>query len=466
MDTSSLKDILQKLSFVKNYSYFLLPVIIGLVGLLLFVPTYLMSGSLVKQIAKESVSKGKKIKSLSSSAVARDQWKIEEKYQVAYERDANQVAVKAKQSSQRELLSYNIFPAPTDSSMLIFDEFGQRFCEKIDIIFAGFNSGLCPTQAELEKSIESSLLGRSSRRRSSTGMLGLGMPGRSMPGRGMPGRGMMGPGMMGQGMGRTMYANTGGEVGDTIRDVICLDKATSISVYADGSELELYKFWDKSSATNERAERGSSRYVYKGRDIAVKWCWYTQAGYWIIEDVIETIGAINAGSNSVLTSPVKRLMNISFAGGAGGNTGEDDMSDRPVYVLSTDEGIVEPYTGRICDTEIDVVHFTVSVIVRTKSVLAFMNQLCSSKEHKFSGFSGIAPEQVSKHNQITILESSIVAIEREDGIHGLYRYGDDATVRLDLVCEYIFNKSGYDGIMPEPVKKNISGDDEEKNKRY
>ena len=37
--------------------------------------------------------------------------------------------------------------------------------------------------------------------------------------------------------------------------------------------------------------------------------------------------------------------------------------------------------------------------------------------------------------------------------HRLYRYGDDAVVRLDLICEYIFNKNGYEKIKPESVKK-------------
>jgi len=42
------------------------------------------------------------------------------------------------------------------------------------------------------------------------------------------------------------------------------------------------------------------------------------------------------------------------------------------------------------------------------------------------------------------------------GIHDLYRYGEDAVVELELVCEYIFNKKGYDEIKPELVKKGES----------
>jgi hypothetical protein len=82
-----------------------------------------------------------------------------------------------------------------------------------------------------------------------------------------------------------------------------------------------------------------------------------------------------------------------------------------------------------------------------------MQQLCSAKQHKFRGFSGEEQEQVFKHNQITVLESNIRSIDREDATHNLYRYGEDAVVVLDLICEYIFDKNGYDEIKPELVKE-------------
>ena len=71
-----------------------------------------------------------------------------------------------------------------------------------------------------------------------------------------------------------------------------------------------------------------------------------------------------------------------------------------------------------------------------------MQQLCSAKQHVFKGFFGREPERRFEHNQITILESNINSIDRNDGAHHLYRYGEDAIVELDLTCEYLFNKSG------------------------
>lgn len=88
------------------------------------------------------------------------------------------------------------------------------------------------------------------------------------------------------------------------------------------------------------------------------------------------------------------------------------------------------------------------------------------KSHKFRGWDGKVQEQVFKHNQITILESKIESINREDIAHERYRYGDDAVVKLDLVCEYIFNQAAYDKVKPESVKESVKQilDEQEKKK--
>jgi hypothetical protein len=35
----------------------------------------------------------------------------------------------------------------------------------------------------------------------------------------------------------------------------------------------------------------------------------------------------------------------------------------------------------------------------------------------------------------------------------LYRYGNGAVMQVDMVCEYLLSRKGYDSIKPEPVKK-------------
>lgn len=397
MDIPKFKDILQKLNVFKDYSALLVPIVITLVAVLLFIPNQLLSSRLKKQIGKESISIGKRIGSLSRNVESRDQWKIEQEYQQAYESDANQVALLGIQSDQRGLLSYRIFPEPEDTSALIFNEFGQKFRVMIDGLLEGINSSDCPTVAELKRSLGVSRTGQRFSGGVSLGSLS--------------------------------------EVDMAIMDALCRTKAETSSVYINPLELGGYEFWGE--------------YDYTGTKEVVEDCWYWQLGYWIIEDVIDTIAVVNASSNSVFTSPVKRLMGVSFSRMFSSTA----KVYKPKYVLKVRDGLVDPCTNRFYNSDINVVHFNFIVLIDAKAILPFMQELCSAKQHKFRGFSGTATEQKFKHNQITILESKIRSVELNDETHSLYRYGEDAVVELDLICEYVFNKKGYDKIMPESIKE-------------
>jgi len=225
-----------------------------------------------------------------------------------------------------------------------------------------------------------------------------------------------------------------------IVDAICMDTAKSTSVYINPTDISGYELWEG--------------YEYIGFDKATEDCWYWQLGYWVIEDVLTTIENMNTEYDNVLTSPVKRLLNISFANEVNRSVRTID-TDRPRYVFSPQDGLTNSFTGRKCNDDIDVIHFKVDTLVSAKVVLPFMKELCSGKEHKFKGFTGNEKEQTCVHNQITILESSIEPIDRQDNTHRLYRYGDNAVVKLSIVCEYIFDKEGYDEIKPKSVKKEL-----------
>ena len=90
-----------------------------------------------------------------------------------------------------------------------------------------------------------------------------------------------------------------------------------------------------------------------------------------------------------------------------------------------------------------------------------MQQLCSAKEHKFSGYlEGLDQLKTYKHNQISILECKTVSANPEEPDHRYYSYGEDSVVELDLICEYIFNKKGYEEIKPESVKKTLGPEEQ------
>jgi len=398
MNKLGFKDIIQKLSFIKEYSSLFLPIVIIVVAALVFIPTQLISNTLRKQVAGESVSVGRRVGGLIANSIPRDQWKEEEKYQQSFAEDANQISLLAKHSSQRELLSYKLFPEPKDVSSLIFDEFGQSFREAIEKSIERLNAHDCPSVAELAKALQNA---QSANR---------------------------------EGIGADMVKG----VDDTIKNTLCENRARESSLYANSFDLDGYDFWGK--------------YKYTGMNEALRDCWFWQVGYWIIEDVVDTIGVTNEGAKTVLASSVKRLLYVNFTQWGDKSTRQGRTAKLPRYVLSASDGFTESCTGRFCNSDFDVVHFRVSVVLSTKAILPFMQQLCSAKQHKFKGFSGKEPEQTFKHNQITILESNIGAIDLASQTHNLYRYGQDAVVKMDLICEYIFDRKGHDEIKPKAVK--------------
>jgi len=254
-----------------------------------------------------------------------------------------------------------------------------------------------------------------------------------------------------------------GELEGMIIDEICRERAKSISVYVNPAGLSGYEFWADYKLAVDPNE-------------AIEDCWYFQLAYWIFEDIFDTIGAVNSGYDSVLTAPVKQLMQTSFTmglrrpGGGGAvftgrrrkkssRTDRGDV-DKPIYVLTKDDALTESCTGRVSNdaNNIDVIHFNVAVVLNIKSVLPFIQELCSAKEHKFKGFSGDGPEQTFKHNQITVLETKFRSVEEE--AYSLYDYGQDVVVELDLICEYIFNRKGYEEIKPEAVKKALKAEEQ------
>lgn len=472
MNLPNFKDILQKLSFFRNNLSLLVSIIIAVVSLLLFIPTQLMSSKLKTEIEQKSISDvARQIKTLETSAVSQQQYELEAKRQEAHEADANEVALLAMQTTQRELLSYDIFPAPEPNgfSGLIFQQFGQNFRSGIDNLVMSVNGGDCPTDVEIERALENS---SSTSRLGGRGMSSMMMP-MSRDNRGMDLYGDMG------GMGSMRF----GSLNRMIIDEICKGRAKTISVYSNPSDISAYDYW------------ADYKYDIK-QDDAIEDCFYHQLAFWIIEDIFKTMKSMNTGYDNVLTAPVKRFMGITFTMGlkstrssrssgvfrtirgrgrrSSASSNRTENADRPRYVREQADGLTESCTGRYCSQEqgvegVDVTHFNFSVIVNTKSVLPFMKELCSVKEHQFRGYpdpnqpdQALQPPQTFKHNQITILESSMGSIDPDDMTHRYYRYGDEPVVSLDLICEYVFDIEGYFKIIPKPVMDTLDGKDEDK----
>jgi hypothetical protein len=417
-----LKGVAGKLGVLKDFVSLIIAAVIVLIAIIILAITPLLMGSkLKKEIESKSIKNGNSIMSLVKSKIPSNvQWQEEQKYQDAYSQDANDIARLFLGSSRRALLSYMIFPEPKDSSTFIFEEFGTNFRKGIEEQLATIGAGDCPSQAELEEKIES---------RAPSG-------GGRFPG----GRFSSGS------MGRT----TGEDV--KLEDALCQDRARKAKVYAAPADFAGYDFnFDEIVDISTTLQN----------------CWYWQVGYWIIEDVISTTDQMNRDSKNVLSSPVKRIVNVSFSRmsqsyrastipGRGMGIGAGIRSFRqgspsPSYVVKEYGGLAETCTNRISNEKYDIVHFIVVVIVRADSVQSFIEDLCSSKEHTFKGFSGTEASQVYKHNQISVLDLRIRPVDRTSVEHYLFRYGENAVVELSLTCEYLFDLKGYSPVKPASV---------------
>jgi hypothetical protein len=411
MDISKFKD------FLRNYSSLLVPIVIALTGVAFFIPTRLMGGKLKEQIKRSSLSKGMDLGMYSGSdAVSARQWEIEAAFQRAHGEDANLIELTACQNGQRPLLSYGVFPEPRDASVMLIPDFGRQLRASVEKIVADVNGGDCPTKAQLGD-IRNAY---KTRKRS--------------------------------------YRKSGREVEAALRDGLCQDRAKSCSVYANPEIFDVYNFWNEYKYSDATT-----------KDEPIEHCWYSQLAFWIIEDVVQTIGVMNAESHNVLDSPVKRLIELTFPevqkksgskrrGGRGsrGRKGpKSGMSDKPGYVLSLDQLHPNSCTRRVTDDYIDVVRFQSSVVVDSVAILPFMKELCSAKEHKFRGWDDRGPAKTFKHNQVTILEYRITPVDRDNKTHKFYRYGKGAVVKLDLICEYIFSVDACEEVKPPAIAEAI-----------
>jgi hypothetical protein len=415
-------------NFFKKYTA-LLPSIIITVAALLMLPLMLMVGGSVKEQMGGSIRTAGTVSSLLQDVPSRRKPELVKNYMDRLEEETDQIETMAVESSRRELISYDVFPLPRGTSSQLFVAFGRRFREAVEAMVDSMHALDAPSENEI---------------RNQTGAA----VGPAAPAIGRP-------------RARTDTVNP-------MVDALCLKRAQKVSVYAHPAAFPWYDFWE--------------RYEFAGQRQALEDCWDTQTAFWIYQDIADTISAMNASSNKVATSPVKRLMGVSFTGQIDavsytGNAYRPDVGgfrEKPNYVIlpsaSTSSAaagaataatpvmpsnfIAASLTNRSGNEDVDVIHFTFSVLVDNRYVMAFMKELCSEKSHAYRvDFQENGQEKNAVHNQITILDTEIRAVDKTAPEHEFYRYGNGAVMQLDLVCEYQFCRKGYDVIKPDVVKE-------------
>lgn len=391
------------MNFIKKYLALVIPALIAIIAIGMFIPAILI-GRTVKQDMEDSLSLGSQIDSLVKKTPSRKQADQEKAYQDKHEEDTDKIVTSVTQSNQRELISYDIFPKPMDESSQLFIEFGKVYRTTVRKLVKSMDALDAPSDKDIRKETSQkshALTSRSGSRSSGTS--------------------------------------------DAIKDAVCRKRAESIPIYANPSAFRWHEYWDE--------------WEYEGLNEALEDCWYSQVAYWIYEDVVASIKKANGNSSKVYTSDVKRLLGIGFerVNDYTKITSSGKVSTPPMYVMDDEIGIfgIKPWTGRKSDGDIDVLHFTFTVIIDSKAVIPFMKVLCSEKEHQFRENFKNDGQLITglKHNQITILQSEISPVDKTIKKHTDYRYGDNATVRLDLICEYIFSRNGYEMIKPKTIKE-------------
>ncbi len=388
------------MNFIKKNMALIIPSMLIFVAVILIVLS-IMVNSTVKKGMDSSADLARKVNSQIRRTPSKRQAKIEQEYQDKHEADKKKIETLVKTSSLRQLISYDVFPEPRDSSRQIFEDFRDKYQRAIEGLLKKMDAGDAPSQKELD--IASSVTnGRARSRRSDSSGI------------------------------------------DPIEDAICKKRASQIKVYAAPSTFAWYHVWEK--------------YRFAGQDDAVKKCWDSQIAFWVYEDIVDTIVAMNSGSKSISGSPIKRLVGVSFTNSitrSGQSSGNMSDLDIPTYITSDSSPIpgTKAWTNRKCNEFIDVIHFNVSFIVSADKVSLLMRELCSEKTNVFSGWNGKEAPKTYKHNQITILSSDIAPVIRGSINNQHYRYGNSAVVQWTAVCEYIFVRDAYDVIKPKLIKK-------------
>ena len=120
--------------------------------------------------------------------------------------------------------------------------------------------------------------------------------------------------------------------------------------------------------------------------------WQAQVNLWVTRDILAAIQAVNttatkgAAQKNVLTSGIKRLLKIEVqreyvkgkdeGGTPGAARGRPGSSGLPT---------IKNLTGRVCSQQVDVLHYSFTVIMPTKYVLLLQKELMNRNFHTVLG---------------------------------------------------------------------------------
>jgi len=425
------------MNFLKKKLFLIICVLVFLLGIALFVPALTINTTNITEFAK--------IEKEYKKVVDLDRQKVHRNVLEQLQANANLADQQAEETSRqillttaRQLISDKVFPKPEESSRIIYyRQFANKYCFLIRNFINALKGGDRPSKRvelnylEEYRKRAGATSSSSSSERSST----------------------------------DIAANLKPETPEEkLLDDLRLTQAKKISIYINPACFCCYDYWKDHDGNGPT-------------DTMLTDSWFTQLALWIQEDVILSLGQINKADASVLENPLKRLIEISFAGSPAGaglshsptgtapqKTSSGTSANRlrtgsekllPTYVISQSDpllntasysgNLITPYDGRACDDLIDVVQFELAVIIDTTRIIDFINVLQSTKKSESGSESG-------ERNQITVLDMQLAPVDVQGERAAGYHYGTASLGVLRLNCEYVFFKAGYERIQPDPVK--------------
>ena len=487
------------MDFIKKKLFLILCIAVVLLGIGIFISGMMVSANNQKELNAIKV-KLDSVNRLSAQAVPEDELKQAESDAEGYQKNLEQMELFLRETTRRWILYRAVFPKLNDKDTkdYHFEAFAEKYCAFVDRLLLQLHAGTCPSPQEEAQQVDQFFKDHMK--------------------------------------GSTASSIDEAEQMDRIRSELRQKRARENAIYADQDSFCVYTHWKRLPQ--------DAKPMYLD-------AWYTQLAAWIQEDVVAAIQELNGSSQSVLTSPVKRLLEISFAGeepdaepklkeaqvksvatygsysfgaipkkyGTGRSVCvsrryAESANKLPVYVTQLqqkrmgylgsyaggvsagssqyDGQLAIPFTGRYSNDVIDVVQFEVGVIIDTARIHDFIHALKSQKKSQVirlnnlpqaksevldltrlqevllalqsssGGTVSLDGRQINKsdievkeihRNQITVLQMDVepldISVEQDAG----YYYGSGSFKVLRLTCEYIFFKSGYADLMPEPVKE-------------
>ena len=250
------------MDFIKKKLFLILCIAVTLLGIGIFISGMMVSADNQKE--REVVSKKtQEVDGFRSQAVSEDEKIQAQTYADDYQEHLEQMETWVQETTRRPVLFRAVFPKLSNEDFKDnhFEEFAKRYCSFVDSQLERLRAGTCPSPQEEEQTIarffEEHLKGSA-----------------------------------------TTSIDEAAQM-ERIRNELCQKRAQECVVYADSSVFCCVGHWQC------LPRLATPMYLD---------AWYTQLAAWIQEDVVTAIAQINGSSQSVLTSPVKRVFEITFTG--------------------------------------------------------------------------------------------------------------------------------------------------------